>query len=415
MKLTYHNLKVAVDSRPRLENLETEEINEIYEYAENNEYISMMDDEASNPTPTSLEQSVEVMIDMNSNFLNNCLLNIHENFLLKNTNELLMNQFFPALNLNLMLDLHKSLARDLEHVRYCYADIGNVFEQYEDYFLNYCEIFANQASIMEFLKEKLSFNPDIKEHIEKLTKDSHKTKRNKGLYELQDLINMISQAIMRFPMALADVKKQARKSNEPKIEIEAQRAYQAMSNIMDHINNYKKDMNNIESVLELQHVLHTDQLQEKGILFYETKEEVEVYIKSFPQRVFNKFKLYIFEEVIVAFEIKNHDRPKKGPDGKIILDIWGNPIKIKEKKYSLKEIFKIQDISEMLTPVEEPILCLNTYNGVNLRADKSCEIKFNTEVARTAVYENLKTRQKGKYSLGHSLLSYYYYFFDRNE
>ena len=84
-------------------------------------------------------------------------------------------------------------------------------------------------------------------------------------------------------------------------------------------------------------------------------------------------------------------------------------------KYSLKEIFKIQDISEMLTPVEEPILCLNTYNGVNLRADKSCEIKFNTEVARTAVYENLKTRQKGKYSLGHSLLSYYYYFFVRNE
>ena len=119
MNLTNYNLKVAVGNRPKLENLETEEINEIYEYAENNEYISMMDDDSSNPSPTSLEQSVEVMIDMNSNFLNNCLLNIYENFLLKNTNELLKNQFFPALKLDLMLDLHKSLARDLEHVRYC--------------------------------------------------------------------------------------------------------------------------------------------------------------------------------------------------------------------------------------------------------------------------------------------------------
>ena len=111
--------------------------------------------------------------------------------------------------------------QDIDSGEYNFNLIGDIFERYEEKFLIYCPIVAKNKELLDFLSDKISFNPEIKEESDNLVAVSRKTPLNKSGYYLEELLQMIPQHIMRYAtVMLAEVKKQAMKKGSKKVEKE---------------------------------------------------------------------------------------------------------------------------------------------------------------------------------------------------
>ena len=158
-----------------------------------------------------------------------------------------------------------------------------------------CEVIAKIKTLTEFFKDKMSHNEEVINEVDSLMKESIKSGVNKKLMEnLVELIQRIPGAIMRWPMALEDVVKQAIKSNQLQVEREARKAYETMRNVCRHIDAYKSDYTNFELVDIKADEMECRQLSTYGLLIYEV-EDVGVYFKKQDQKSFPKHKvLHVF-------------------------------------------------------------------------------------------------------------------------
>ena len=94
-------------------NKETEntEISVIYDYQGEYDY-QVQNKLEENQNPTTLECLIsQDLINLNDRYLNNCLLNLQENFVKKTQNKLLKTKFFPELQLGSIQVLHKQGGR----------------------------------------------------------------------------------------------------------------------------------------------------------------------------------------------------------------------------------------------------------------------------------------------------------------
>ena len=346
--------------------------------------------------PTSLSASIQVVITtLNNNYLEDCLINILVNFVNKNTNPLLRDKFFRELKIKELTDLHRNLRDDLKLVEVDFKKIGKVFIKYEQDFLIYCEIIAKIKNLTEFFKDKMSHNEEVINEVESLMKESTKSGVNKRLMEnLVELIQRIPQAIMRWPMALEDVAKQAIKSDQPPVEREARKAHETMKNVIKHIDAYKRDYTNIELVDIKADEMECRHLSTYGLLIYEV-EDVGVYFKKKDQKSFPKHKVLLFEEVLATFERKEIQKVAKKKDGTVKMSNWGEPIFNTIVKYSFNRSFNISKFSEISRfRGNETTLVLNTFlEGARLDKEYSLDIEFNTEDGRQTFMDKLKERQ----------------------
>ena len=346
--------------------------------------------------PTSLSESIKVVITtLNNNYLEDCLINILINFVNKNTNTLLKDKFFPELKIQELTDLHRNLREDLKIVEVDFKKIGKVFKKYEKDFLIYCEIIAKIKTLTEFFKDKMSHNEEVINEVDSLMKESIKSGVNKKLMEnLVELIQRIPQAIMRWPMALEDVAKQAIKSNQLQVEREARKAHETMRNVCRHIDAYKRDYTNIELVDNMQDEMECRQLSTYGLLIYEV-EDVGIYFKKKDHKNFPKHKVLLFEEVLATFERKEIQKVVKKKDGTPKMTGWGEPVFNTIVKYSFTRSFNISKFSEISKfRGNETTLVLNTFlEGARLDREYSLEIEFNTEDGRQTFMDKLKERQ----------------------
>ena len=367
----------------------------LYEDHDSNDYQVLESSETDKPT--SLSESIRVLTkDLNEHYIDDCLLNILNNFVRKNHNSLLGNKFFPELKIEELTDLHLNLKEDLKFVELDFRKIGEVFKKYENDFLIYCEVLAKMKTLMEFFKEKMSHNEEVINDVGSMTRESKREGVNKKLKEdLLELIQRIPQAIMRFPMALEDVAKQARKSNEARVEREAKKAHETMKNVMDHINWYSKDYKNIELVDNMQDGMDAIcKLKDYGVLIYEV-DDVGIHFKKQELKNFPKFKLLVFEEVFAAFERKEIQKFVKQSDGSVKMSVWGEPISSTFVKFNFIQTFRISKFSEISSNSCNKNLILNTYeHGARLDRDRSLEIQFATEDGRQQFMERLQERQK---------------------
>ena len=346
--------------------------------------------------PTSLSESIKVVITtLNQNYLDDCLINILINFVNKNKNPLLRDKFFPELKIQELTDLHRNLGEDLKFVEVDYKRIGEVFKKYETDFLIYCEVIAKIKNLTEFFKDKMSHNEEVIKEVDSLMKESIKSGVNKRLKEnLQELIQRISQGIMRFPMALEDVAKQAIKSDQPQVEKEARKAHETMKNVMRHIDAYKRDYTNIELVDNMQDDMECGQLSTYGLLIYEV-EDVGIWFKKKEQKSFPKHKVLLFEEVLATFERREIQKVAKKRDGTVKMTGWGEPVFTTHVKYYFTRTFNISKFSEISKfRGNETTLVLNTFlDGARLNKEYSLEIQFNTEDGRQTFEDKLLERQ----------------------
>lgn len=347
--------------------------------------------------PTSLSESIKVVIQiLNNNYLEDCLLNILINFVNKNTNPLLRDNFFPELRIQELTDLHMNLREDLKFVEVDFKKIGEVFNKYEADFLKYCPVVAKMKTLTEFFKDKMSHNEDVINEVNSLKEESMKSGVNKRLKEdLLDLIQRIPQAIMRFPMALEDVAKQAIKSEQPLVEREAKKAHETMKRVMKHIDAYSRDYKNIELVENMQREMDCRRLKECGLLFYEV-DDVGIWFKCHDQKKFPKHKLLVFEEVIAIFERREIKKVAKRADGSVKMSTWGEPVMNVHVKYFFLRTFNISKFSEISKVLNHTNnLALNNYlEGARLDKDYSFEIEFSTEEGRQTFENNLHERQR---------------------
>ena len=334
---------------------------------------------------------------LNNNYLEDCLLNILINFVNVNTNPLLRDKFFPELNIQKLTDLHRNLRDDLKFVEADFKKIGEVFQKYEEDFLQYCPVVAKMKTLSEFFKDKMSSNEEVINAVNSMKTESMKSGVNKELKEdLYDLIQRIPQAIMRYPMTLEDVAKQAMRSKQPLVEREAKKAHEIMKRVMKHIDAYSRDYKNIELVESMQDEMDCRELKGYGLLLHEV-EDVGILYRRHDERpqILPKHKLLVFEEAFAAFERKEIQKVQKYKDGTIKMSAWGEPVMKTSTKYYLSRTFGIARFSE-INPIRgnNKVLQLNTYlDGAKLDKERSLEIEFNTEEGRKTFIEMLKERQ----------------------
>ena len=290
-------------------------VNDIYDDGE--ELIEYTYDNLKEEKPTSLTHAVcSNLIKPHSNYLNDVLRNISQSFIKKSHNTLLQDNFFPLLDIDKLLDLHESLSKEFEVLEHNFILIGDIFERYENKFLIYCQILAKNKELLDFLCDKISFNPDIKEETDNLVAISRKTPLNKSGYYLEELLQMIPQHIMRYAtVMLAEVKKQAQKEGSKKVEKESEKAFHIMDKLLKHMDAYAKDYENILTMEQLKDILRVD-MRDKGRLLFEVKD-IDLWIKS-DEQTYQKYHLYIFEEVIVAYQIEIREEAVKDEKGDVM-------------------------------------------------------------------------------------------------
>ena len=132
-------------------------------------------------------------------------------------------------------------------------------------------------------------------------------------------------------MALKDITEKAEKEGAKDVHKEAKKAQNIMSNLMKHVDEYAADYANIRTMENLKEILHVDMIN-KGKLLFEIKDDDSLmWIKSNTNKNFEKYHLYFFEVVMVAFEIETKEeilRDKKGkPKVTILGDIQKKQIK----------------------------------------------------------------------------------------
>ena len=107
-------------------------------------------------------------------------------------------RFYPALKINVLIDLHNDLSRDFEILEHNFIKIGDIFQKYEKRFYEYCHIVAKVDELRNFLEEKSSFNLSIRDELDTLWEQTKSATNTNSPYFLEELLQMIPQHLMRF-------------------------------------------------------------------------------------------------------------------------------------------------------------------------------------------------------------------------
>ena len=173
------------------------------------------------------------LINLNDRYLENCLLNLQENFVEKSQNLFLNEIFFPNLQLGKLIMLHSQMQEKFELMENDFEQILDIFQNHEEDFLIYCDIIPWLIRLQEFIKEKVSSNEEIREEIDKLTKESFRSSRNKDAQNsVEELLSRIPQTLMIFPMTLGSIAQEARKADKKIVEAKTKKAHKLMHKIM---------------------------------------------------------------------------------------------------------------------------------------------------------------------------------------
>lgn len=376
---------------------ENTEFSAIYDNQGDYEYLfkkKLEEDEQ----PTTLECVIsQDLINLNDRYLETCLMNLQENFVEKTQHELLKNNFFPELQLVKLIQIHKKLQEEIKVVEYDYKQVFKRFKKHEDEFLIYCDVIPKTRHLMEFIKTKVESNREIREEVDKLTEESFLSNRNKDAQDsIQDLLYRIPEAMMRFPLVLGTIAKEARKEELITIEKEAQNAHEMMHKIMLHVDKCSEDNRNIETVRNLENSIKciAGELRNNGILLGEVRDIV-ICMRNNPERRLQCWIL-VFEELLAVIEVKEKKHYQYTKDGKEIeLNFFGDPIirNISEDYYLLQK-FKIVKFGE-INPIEnENKLELITFEtGIVEDPNRSFDILFSTKDAREEFERILKNRR----------------------
>ena len=348
--------------------------------------------------PTSLECVIsQDLTNLNDRYLDTCLMNLQENFVEKNQHELLKTNFFPELQLVKLIQIHRKLQEELKVVEYDYKQVFKCFKKHEDELLIYCDVIPKTRHLMEFIKTKVESNRKIREEVDRLTKESFLSSRNKDAQDLLgELLYRIPEAMMRFPMVLGAIAKEARKEDRIKIEKEAQKAHEMMHKIMLHVDKCSEDNKNIDTVRNFENSMNCiGELRSNGILLGEVRDIV-ICLKINPEKKLQCWIL-VFEELLAVVEVKEKKHYQYKKDGnEIELNFFGDPIiRNISETYHLLQKFKIAKFGE-INPVEnENKLELITYEtGTVEDLSRSFDILFSTKDARQEFERILKTRRE---------------------
>ena len=172
-----------------------------------------------------------------------------------------------------------------------------------------------------------------------------------------------------------------------------------MKNLVDHLNNYQKDYDNILSMKELGKRYNVE-LQTYGIIFLDIKN-VKVYLKTNEKRIFKNFHLYIFEEVIIAFELVKATEFVRDDKGELVRDMFGAAKKRTVKKHETRGTFKFKDGYEIKSKEGDLSIELNTYDdALKLRKEKSLELMFTSKEDFLRTLGKIKELHKRAKKLG---------------
>ena len=114
------------------------------------------------------------MAEVNKSFIKRVLQNLKINFVEKNTNSLLRNNFFPSLKIDELLLLHEDIDKEFEAMKISYIKVGSIFENFQDRFLIYCSVSSKLKTMQEFPADQMANNVEIRESISELEKSSAK-------------------------------------------------------------------------------------------------------------------------------------------------------------------------------------------------------------------------------------------------
>ena len=115
------------------------------------------------------------MAEVNKSSIKRVLQNLKTNFVEKNTNSLLRNNFFPSLKIDELLLLHEDIDKEFEAMKISYIKVGSIFETFQDRFLIYCSVSSKLKTMQEFLADQMANNIEIRESISELEKSASKS------------------------------------------------------------------------------------------------------------------------------------------------------------------------------------------------------------------------------------------------
>eukprot|EP00092_Neocalanus_flemingeri_P028121 GFUD01030541.1.p1 GENE.GFUD01030541.1~~GFUD01030541.1.p1 ORF type:complete len:1184 (-),score=262.71 GFUD01030541.1:2327-5611(-) len=358
------------------------DINNIYddgERAEEDEHYEKLYDNAFGAATeaTSLDHAIAELIAINDSFLIRCLKNIQENFIDKNSTELLQKHFFPYFKIDKLIELHENLKREFEIMEHSYVTIGQIFENMRNEFLVYCMVSSRMKTAIEFLADQMSGNPETQGKIKKLQKEAAKTYKHQDdrtMFDLKDLLQMIPQHIMRYPMMLGEIQKHATKSKKREVESEARKGNDMMKNLVKHIDQYASDHNYIETMKELKEEIKdvpVQNLHDYGVLSFEI---ANIDMKKVSGKSFSQFQLLLFENYLVALELTEEQTFQNQ-----VHWLTGEAVVTKQNVKRFYQHFKIKDFSEVRKTTHEKEMSyihLNHYNGPSKDANLSLVLRF---------------------------------------
>ena len=294
-----------------------------------------------------------------------------------------------------MIEIQTKLQEELKVLEYDYKQIFNTFQKLEKEFLTYCDVIPKIYQLIEFIKTKMISNKVIREEVERLTEKSYLSKLNEDAKDkIGELLYRIPEAMMRFPMVLGRIAKEALKLDLIAIEKEAQKAHEMMHKIMMHVDKCSEDNKNIETVRKYEITNNcVGELREQGLLLNEV-HDVSIRMKNSEKTI--QCWILVFEELLVVFKVTeriNYQYKNGGKD--IVVDFLGDPkvqsITMENHLYSKFKIAKFGEIN----PIEnETKLELITFErGIVEDPSRSFEIMFSTTHARQEFADILIERQ----------------------
>ena len=162
---------------------------------------------------------------------------------------------------------------------------------------------------IEFLADQISGNSETRKNIKRLQEEAAKTYKHKDeriVFKLKDLLQMIPQHIMRYPMMLGSIQKHADRSKRKDPENETKNANEVMKNIVAHIDRYSNDHNYIETLRVIQDEVKdvpVQNLHDFGILKHELKN---IEMKNVSAYSFGRFQLLMFENYELRINAGRH-------------------------------------------------------------------------------------------------------------
>ena len=267
----------------------------------------------------ALDFAVSEMIEFNNRFLRDVLTELRGRELANaRGNELLNREFFSTFKLHLLIDLHTKLKKRFEKVAYSYIEIADAFEEVQDDFLVYCETSAMTPLAMDFFADQMSENGDMRETVEEIEKNAlAKATDPDNFKTIANLVQMIPSYVMRWPVVLEAIAKQALKENKKDIEREARRAKDIMEDMLKHMEQVTKDVQYITAMesfkKEIREFPPKADLHQFGIL----KKTLDSILFTTghgghldPNKL-TEHDLLIFDEYIVALELEFKDEYTK--------------------------------------------------------------------------------------------------------